>query len=791
MIKAKLRIGVLMGGRSIEREVSFNSGRTICDHLDGEKYIVIPLFQTETGSIYLLPPHFLHRGKIADFRHRLEAEAEQIYWDQLKNTVDFVYLAIHGRYAEDGTVQGMLEVMGIPYLGAKILGSALGMNKIIQKQVLQAAGIHVPKGISLSPHQISSMTNQLICQQLAEQGVSFPVVIKPAHEGSSLGITIVSAPEDLMPAVHKASLVDARLSQAILIEEKVTGMEFVCTSLQKIKTTSDKKEAHEWYSLPLTEVALESDAAFFDYEQKYMPGKALKITPARCSVQDQEKIMQACEKTAHVLQFVTISRIDGFLTTDGRVVIIDPNSLTGMSPATFIFHQAAEVGMSHTDLINLLIASELHAYGLGEPVSLLSQKDHDMTKPKEKKRIAVLFGGDSNEREISLESGRNICYKLSPEKYDVLPIFVHENMDLYHIDQKLLIKNATRSIAQNVTPEMRVEWAKLPQIADFVFLGLHGGKGESGAVQGALEMLDMPYNGSGVLASALCMDKFKTNNFLRAAGFSVPSSFMISKMEWLALEEEQKIAYLEALLTAASLTLPVIVKPYDDGCSVMVSKVTMLSQMRDVLDTFFVSAKTAALIEELIVGTELTCGVIGNDTVTALPPSMAVARGGILSIEEKFLPGAGENQTPAPLESSILALVQKTMEEAYRAIGCKGYARIDSFYQTAQQSPTGHERVVLLEFNTLPAMTPATCFFHQAAEIGMRPMELIDKIVEFGFKNHAKKAALSQPEEPIKPVTIKKSRKVVQEEEVPGQAPQSAVMQASPKDEKDLFMSLF
>ena len=114
----KLRVGVLMGGMSVEKEVSFNSGRTICDHLDTSRYTVIPLFQRHDGELFLLPWHFLHRGKISDFEHRLEHEAQHITWDSLKTTIDFMYLAIHGRYAEDGTIQGLLEILRIPYLGS-------------------------------------------------------------------------------------------------------------------------------------------------------------------------------------------------------------------------------------------------------------------------------------------------------------------------------------------------------------------------------------------------------------------------------------------------------------------------------------------------------------------------------------------------------------------------------------------------------------------------------------------------------------------------------------------------
>lgn len=149
--------------------------------------------------------------------------------------------------------------------------------------------------------------------------------------------------------------------------------------------------------------------------------------------------------------------------------------------------------------------------------------------------------------------------------------------------------------------------------------------------------------------------------------------------------------------------------------------------------------KEFALIEEQIAGMELTVGVVGNEKAYALPPSQTIAASKILSMEEKFLPGAGENQTPAPLVQKTIKFIQKIMEEVYETIGCKGCVRIDCFYQTAKESPTNTERVVIIEINTLPAMTPATCLFHQAAEIGIKPMDFVDLIVELGLEEHTEK----------------------------------------------------
>lgn len=721
----KLRVGVLMGGKSIEREVSFNSGRTVCDHLDTSRYTIVPLFQTARGNVYILPWHFLHRGKIADFEHRLAAEAQLIHWDNLKQLVDFIYIAMHGQFAEDGTLQGFLEILNIPYLGSGVFASALGMDKLIQKEILTNAGIKVPKSIAVHPYQIEHFDQyeQKMLEQLHELSISVPFIVKPHKEGSSFGVSVVFDQQDLKKAVENAARINGIKTQTAIIEEKIEGMEFSCVTLFDYK---EKK----WTALLPTEVEHQPNNHIFDYEQKYMPGKAIEFTPARCSSKDLQTIQETCIKTTNVLGFRTIARIDGFLQKDGTVVIVDPNSFSGMAPASFLFREAAHINLNHPQLINHLIEAELDQYGMLDAI-LMQEKEKGTKSMNEKKlRIAVLMGGQSNEKEISLESGRNVVYKLSPQIYDVLPLFVSSSMELYKIDQTLLVRSATQEIEQLLNTAMKVLWSELPSVADFVFIALHGGKGENGCVQGTVEMLGLPYNGSGVLASALCMDKYKTTMFLKNRGFDVPSGLLIHKQDWQADPEKTTDAIFN------TVSLPLIVKPHDDGCSVMVQKIKTKEQLAPALQQLFSNGKDDALIEECIMGMELTVGVIGNEKPRALIPSQAVATSEILSIQEKFLPGAGENQTPAPLPQPTLQFIQRTMEAVYQAIGCKGYARIDCFYQNSQQSTTGKERVIILEVNTLPALTPATCIFHQAAEMGIKPREFINMIVQFGLQEH-------------------------------------------------------
>ena len=239
-------------------------------------------------------------------------------------------------------------------------------------------------------------------------------------------------------------------------------------------------------------------------------------------------------------------------------------------------------------------------------------------------------------------------------------------------------------------------------------------------------MLEIPYNGSSVLTSSICMNKFKTNNLLRKNGFLTPKSLLVRKSNWLKNKSKQ----LENI--QKKLKYALITKPHDDGCSVLVDKSKTKEELSKKINDYFLTNKNLIMIEECITGIELTVGVIGNNKPTALPPSQSVAKKDILTIEEKFLPGEGENQTPASLPEKDIKIIKKEMEQIYSFLNCRGYARLDCFYNVKSK------QVTLIEVNSLPGLTPATCLFHQGAEIGIKPMELIDKIVEFGFEEHLK-----------------------------------------------------
>ena len=325
-------------------------------------------------------------------------------------------------------------------------------------------------------------------------------------------------------------------------------------------------------------------------------------------------------------------------------------------------------------------------------------------------------------------------------------------------------KNITQKFAgldYNFYPE-ELEIHELNKQIDFAFLALHGRPGEDGTIQRELDQLGIPYNGSGPDSSSTTIDKYATNEILAANGI------LVAKHEMLWQEEYERDP--EAVLQRIneSFGYPLIAKPADDGCSSAVKKVDDEETLRKYLKVIFrdnlelnesqasllnlklneeFPIKTGVLIEELISRKdakhflEITGGMLsrtdelGKHHYQVFEASEAVAEGGILSLEEKFLAGEGQNITPAryaitPEDNAIIsASVKKVLGKTAKIMQVEGYCRIDAFVRI--YSPEEVE-VVVIEINSLPGLTPATAIFHQAAIDGLRPAEFLEAIMAYG-----------------------------------------------------------
>ena len=335
----KLRVGIILGGLSSEKEVSLNSGRNVFDNLDAEFFEGIPIFMDDNGRLWIITWQLISQNTTVDISERLENEARSVSYEDLKKEIDFAFISLHGKYGDDGCIQGLLELLGIPYTGPGILASALGMDKHMQQKILRGSGLSVPNSIVVYEKEWREQ-KQATRRKLFDH-FKFPFFTKPIREGSSIGVTAVKDEDSLNIGIEEALKWDT----AVIVEEFIDGIEFSCIVLE---------ENGEARTLDLTEIYPQSE--YYTYDDKYMPGRCRKFTPPKNIPPDViEKIKTDVLKAYHALGFRSYGRIDGFLTKDGRILITDPNSSSGMAPSSFFFEQAAAAGMLPTMVISMLI----------------------------------------------------------------------------------------------------------------------------------------------------------------------------------------------------------------------------------------------------------------------------------------------------------------------------------------------------------------------------------------------------------------------------------------------------
>jgi len=349
------------------------------------------------------------------------------------------------------------------------------------------------------------------------------------------------------------------------------------------------------------------------------------------------------------------------------------------------------------------------------------------TEPS-KLRVGVILGGRSSEHEISLESGRHIFQTLDPLRFDASAVYMDRAGRLWEIGLPLLVQNTTQDIeARLETDARRLPFEALRDRFDIVYIGLHGKFGEDGCLQGLLELLDMPYVGSGVLGSALGMDKAAQRQVLRHAGIDVPATVVVRADDW----EAGRAEIIGEI--AGTIGLPCVVKPAREGCSTALAVPADEDGLQAAIDEALRWDRTA-LAEERLRGMEVTVVVLEDEAGRphAFAPTETPPRGDFLTIEEKFLPGQGENITPARLTEERLEEVRDVAQRAFRALGLRVFARMDMYV-------TEDGRIVLGEPNTLPGSSPSSTIFLGPIEDGILPGELLARIIERSMAAHASK----------------------------------------------------
>lgn len=338
----KLKIGVFFGGSSSEKEISLESGRHIYNSLDRSKYDVIPIFVDSDLRFWQINEHLIWMNATKDIEEAGQKDKEKIRYEDLTKRIDFAFLGLHGKFVEDGSLQGLLEIFEIPYNGPRVLGAAIGMDKVFQRQLLTAYGINVAKHIIIKDTDFEKREKDILARVKKEIG--FPAIVKPGREGCSTGLAKVTKEKDLKPAIREA----LKWDRYILVEEFMTHMEVTCTVLGN----------EDPYALLPTETPAKGD--FLTVEEKFLPGDAQMITPPRVSQKDVGLMQKEFVKAYKVMNLKVYTRIDGFWDKKKKILYInEPNTLPGVTPSTHVFHQAAEAGMSPGEFFDKIIEYSL------------------------------------------------------------------------------------------------------------------------------------------------------------------------------------------------------------------------------------------------------------------------------------------------------------------------------------------------------------------------------------------------------------------------------------------------
>lgn len=305
---SKLRVALLAGGISAEREVSLKSGEMVARALDKDRYEVV-------------------RYDPRDDLKRLVEDSPGI---------DVALIIMHGRFGEDGTIQGLLELLKVPFLGSGVLGSALGMDKVRSKYLYEKAGLPV------SPYRVVFREEgpDRVEDMLAEHP-GLPLVVKPAREGSSIGLSIVMDRENLGGALEKAFAYDREL----LVEKYLEGTELTVGVLGN----SDPAP------LPVVEIIPGEGYEFFDYEAKYKPGATEEICPARIPDEVRDAVQDYGVRAHRALCCRGLSRTDMIMAEDGSVVVLETNTIPGMTETSLYPQAAAAHGLPFPKLLDRLI----------------------------------------------------------------------------------------------------------------------------------------------------------------------------------------------------------------------------------------------------------------------------------------------------------------------------------------------------------------------------------------------------------------------------------------------------
>ncbi|MBI2631174.1 D-alanine--D-alanine ligase [Candidatus Nomurabacteria bacterium] len=342
-MKKKLKIGVLFGGKSAEHEVSLQSARNVINSLDKSKYEIVPMGITKEGrwllsntSNYLLNSNNPKLIKLNAASREIVPINDEV---RVKEKIDVIFPVMHGPFGEDGAMQGLLKLAGVPFVGAGVLGSAVGMDKDVMKRLLREAGLPVGEFI------VKKIGGKINFKKIKKE-LGLPLFVKPANLGSSVGINKVRNEKEFRFAIKDAFKYDTK----ILIEKFIPGREIECAVLG-----NDKPMA----SLPGEIIA---NQEFYSYDAKYIAEGSVAVIPAKLDKKTIKKIRELAIKTFQALNCEGLGRVDFFLTKGGKIYVNEINTIPGFTDISMYPKLWEASGIPQTKLLDTLINLALERF---------------------------------------------------------------------------------------------------------------------------------------------------------------------------------------------------------------------------------------------------------------------------------------------------------------------------------------------------------------------------------------------------------------------------------------------
>lgn len=344
-----MKLAVIFGGKSSEHDVSIVSGTSVIANLDKNKYEIYPIYIEKDGAFYKYTKKIedIKILKVGDRIEELELIPNII--DYLKN-IDVIFPVLHGLYGEDGTIQGLFELIGKPYVGCKVLSSSLCMDKVYAKILFERAGINTAKSMYLKKYQNNYkyidggfnehiLNEKKVCDKVVEN-LNLPVFIKPSRQGSSVGVNKAKTKEELIKYLNEAFNYDSK----VLIEKAIIGREVECAVLGN----------EDLIVSPVGEVL--SAEEFYTFDSKYKNSASRTVIPASVDESIMGNIQELAKKAFVACDCSGLSRIDFFIEKDtNRIILNEINTLPGFTEISMYPKLIESLGISYSELLDKLI----------------------------------------------------------------------------------------------------------------------------------------------------------------------------------------------------------------------------------------------------------------------------------------------------------------------------------------------------------------------------------------------------------------------------------------------------